>query len=251
MTTATEIIQQAYREGNIIPAGASPTAVEAVEALGRLNSLIASFYGAGMGELLHDWLVPQPQRTASVEANYPQAPYSNDLPPEVFKYPPKNRRLVWGGALTTVWFPESPDDGSRMAIVQGSGASVTAPTGSVLTLDGNGRMIGGTPTKTFTNPVMAQQWLYRADLGDWLTVAPLLATDTMVFPLDMDDLWIGLLAMRLSARYNKTLLPGTLNMVKEAQRAARARFTQSQDSIFGSNQIPNSLQAYPEGAVSP
>lgn len=243
MTLVSDIIQQAYREGNIIPVGASPGAGEATEALSRLNSLISGFYGAHMGELLSDWMVPQPQRTATVSANYPQATGAAALPSSVTSYPPKNKRLVWTGGDMSVWFPEKPDDGSRMALVQGSGGAA----GAVLTLDGNGRMIAGSSTQTFTNPVTAQQWLYRADLGDWLAVTTLLSTDDMVFPSDMDDLWIGLLAMRLSARYNKTLSPGTLHMVKQAQAAARARFKQSQDSVFGGANIPTTTQSFSEG----
>src|SRR5579872_5158896 len=133
MTVVSSIIQSAYREGNLIPAGKSPTVTEQTECLASLQRIIDGIMGFEMGELLEDWLVPNPQRTAPVAANWPQGPFYNGADPapwadpgsatssNVWPYPPTNRRILFGSVTNTVFFPEMPLDGSRMSIVQGSG----------------------------------------------------------------------------------------------------------------------------------
>ena len=246
MTLVSDLIQQAYREGNIIPAGKQPTTDEQAEALSRFNSLMSSFFGFGMGEPLEDWIFPSPQRTAAVAANFPQLPMMPAAPdlPYVTPYPPKNTRIVWGAVTGTIWFPEKPNDGSRMAFVHGSGAGDGGAAGSVLTLDGNGRLIDGAPTLQLAYGAAAQQWLYRADLGQWITFKPLALTDDCPFMADLDDLWIGLLAMRLAGRYNKQLSPETLAAIKRMQAVARARFHQDVDTQYRGADIPRSWQSY-------
>ncbi len=143
MTTATVIISAAYREGNIIAAGATPTSAEQTEALERLNRLVTGLYGAEMGEELTDWLIPAPQRTAAYAANYPQLPYPTDTSGDIFPLPfsedptvaiypyaPKNSRIVFGNVTNTLYFPESPQDGTRMSMVAGSGAGDSGAPGT-------------------------------------------------------------------------------------------------------------------------
>jgi hypothetical protein len=138
MTTATTLIQAAYREGNLIPVGKSPTPTEQSEALDGLNRLVNGIFGFEMGENLADWLFPAPQRTAPVAANYPQLPapaYQGVLQNTYMTpYPPNNVRVVWGGVTGTLWFPEKPEPGSRMAVVQGSGAGDSGAPGQIITL---------------------------------------------------------------------------------------------------------------------
>src|SRR5580698_10572835 len=100
MTTATNLIQAAYREGNLIAVGKQPTTNELAEALVRLNAFVKGIFGYEMGENLSDWLFPAPQRTGIVPTTFPQLPvpeyygplYSQFLAP----YPPRNTRIVWG-----------------------------------------------------------------------------------------------------------------------------------------------------------
>ena len=133
MTTATSIVQSAYREGNLIPPGKQPTTDEQTEALASLQRIVDGIMGFELGETLNDWLVPNPQRTAPVAAKWPQGPFNSAADPapwaapgptsspNVWPYPPTNRRIVFGSVTNTVYFPESPLNGSRMGIVQGSG----------------------------------------------------------------------------------------------------------------------------------
>ena len=244
MTLVADLVQQAYREGNLIPVGVAPTTDELTEGLARLNSLIASYFGVGIGEQLTDWLAPNPQRTASVAANYPQIPLAQDLPSTVYLYPPKNSRVLWNGTALTLYFPEAPNDGSRMAVAQVSGSLDNTIT---LTLNGNGRMIDSASTAAVLNTGVAKQWFYRADTGNWLTLAALALTDTMPFPVALDDLWALLLAMRLAGRYGKTLSQETVNSLKHMQLAGRALYAQAQDTVYGGRDIPNSFQSYRPG----
>ena len=170
-TQAQTIIQAAYRESNIIPAGATPTTAENTEALERLNRYIMGVYGFELGEPMQDWPVPAPQRTAPTSANYPQlpfpldaqgglttAPFQADPSLLIYMFPPKNSRIVFGSVTGKAYFPEAPDDGSRMMLVQGSGAGDGGVPGATLTLDGNGRTIGGANTQAYSQPVATTQW---------------------------------------------------------------------------------------------
>lgn len=259
-TLASVIIQSAHRENNLIAAGASPSTAESTEALALLNSFVFGTFGFGMGEELTDWLAPGLQRTASVAANFPQLPYplgldgallalpSNaSLSVQMFPYPPKNSRIVFGGVTTTVWFPEQPLDGSRMALVQGSGAGDSGAAGQTITLDGNGRTIEASNTKTYVDPVAARQWLYRADLGDWVAVVPFVATDPMPFPTELDDLWITALNIRLSPRYGKAVTAETAATFKNMFKIFKARYRQAGTTTYNSQDIPRALESYISG----
>lgn len=240
MTTARALIQQAYREGNIIPVGATPSTPELTEALPRLNRYIRGVFGFEMGELMADWVHPQPQRTGN-HANFPQAPFSNDLGSGVTPYPPKNSRIVWGGiADSTLYFPEAPDNGSRMGLVIGTKADTT----KVLTLSGNGRMIEGAAVQAQPTPPIVKEWLYRADLGDWKLVADMTIDQECPFPIEHDDLWICLLAIRLASRYGKVTTSETMAIAKVALQRFQTAYRQTQDTVYRSYDHPLALQSF-------
>ena len=260
MTTATQVIQAAYREGNIIPVGQQPTAAEQTEALDRLNAYILGVYGQELGENLSDWPFPAPQRTAPVAANYPQAPYPQDLDSLVltspfagdpstlvYPYPPKNSRIVFGNVAGTLFFHEAPDDGSRMAIVQGSGAGDSGTPGATIILDGNGRTIEGANTQSYSQPVAGRQWLYRADLGDWTAVLTLALTDNIPFPPEFDDLWICLLNIRLAPRYHKEVSSETKLIATQMLKTLKTRYRQQAVTTYGSSDFPRALESYISG----
>lgn len=254
MTTALVIIQAAYREGNLIPKGTQPDDDEITEAVPRLNAFVQGTFGAQMGENFRDWLFPGKQRTASAAARYPQFPMGSDyLAQYQPQYPPVNSRIVFGSVDGTLWFPEAPLDGARMACVQGSGAGDAGATGAVLTLDGNGRLIQDPADMAFkdqvalTAPISVYQWLYRSDLGQWLIVQDMAEDDEMPFPSDLDDLWICWLAIRLSPRYGKTTAPETANTAKTMMTTFKARYRQAALTTYNSGDIPSSLESYMSG----
>lgn len=261
MTTALELVTYAFREANIIPLGGTPTAAEQTEGLRRLNRIIQGVMGTELGEPLVDWPVPLPQRTAPVAANAPQLPWPMSLGSELYGpsglpalgsafslYPPKNSRLIFGGVTNTAYFPEQPDDGSRMMVVQGSGAGDSGAAGQVLTLDGNGRTIEKAATKTFTfaalpTPTAPKMWLYSASAGDWMAVGNLIAADTIPFPEEIDDFWIVRLAARIAPSYGKVLSDDTKMTDARMTLKVKTMFRQSGTTIYNID-VPPTYQSY-------
>ena len=140
MTAVNTLVTYAYRESNLIAVGGSPTSAESTEGLAVLNAYLVSMFGNELGEQLYEWPVPQPQRTASVAADFPLFPAAMDLPSSIYLYPPANSRIMSAlTTATTVYFPEAPSDGARMGYVN---INATA----ALTLDGNGKLINGATT---------------------------------------------------------------------------------------------------------
>lgn len=261
MTTCSSLITDAYRESNLIPVGKTPTAAEQAEALTRLNALVASVFGEEMGENLQDWPVPIPQRTAPAAANFPQLPYpmgldgnlygvpsGSNISNEFAQYPPKNSRIIFGGVTGTVYLPEAPDDGSRIACVQGSGAGDSGVVGAILTLNGNGRTIELTPTKTFTfaSPATASvQWVYHASKGDWSKVSFTMAlSDDIGFPIEIDDYWVTSLAIRLAGRYGKTVSQETSQTYLRMNKKVKAKYRQAGTTVYKAGDVPNTAQSW-------
>lgn len=256
MTTATLLIQAAYREGNLVPVGMQPTTAEQTEALAALNRFINGIFGFEMGENLADWLFPQPQRTAPVAANYPQLPYPNYsgvlANTYLSPYPPKNSRLIWGAVTGTVYFPEAPEPGSRMAFIQASGAGDSGAVGQILTLNGNGRTIEAANTVTITSLAAPgappRQWLYRDDLGDWVKCQDLATiNDDCPFPKEFDDFFICALAKRLGPRYGKITAAETVETARVTLARLKARYRQSAPTVYGSENFPNGAQSFRSG----
>lgn len=257
MSKAQDIIGSAYRKLNITPIGTQPNTAQLAEGLTELNAFLRIIFGSQLGELLQDWEAPFQQRTAPVAANFPQNPYplnqdtqfmgaplSGSAGSEVWPYPPKNSRIIFGGtADTTVYFPEQPDDGSRMGLIQGAlaGAFVN------LTLDGNGRTINGALTQTLTTPIAAARWIYRADLGDWRPLADLALTDEMPLPQDMDDYVILSLAVRIAPNNDKSISPELADSYKQAKSIFQARYRQQGTTVFKSGDIPLGAESYLAG----
>lgn len=265
MTIASALVSQAFREGNLIPIGTAPNAAEAAEGLVLLNNYIFSVFGYEMGEELTDWQVPAPQRTSPVAANYPQLPFPTDIGGNIFPlpfgpttsqaiypFPPPNSRIVFGGWAVVgpgfkVYFPEQPNDGARMALIQGSGAGDMGVAGSQIVLDGNGRTIETANTKTYTDPVAARAWLYRADLGDWKAVLPLAAGDDCPFPPELDDLWITRVSMRLAPRFGKPVMSETQATSIMMMKTLKTRYRQAGVTVYGSQDFPRALSSYISG----
>lgn len=370
MTQAQWIVQQGYREGNLIPVGTQPSAAEMTEGLYALNRLVDCLFGYELGENLRDWLYPAPQRTAPVAARFPQAPLITLMDSAsssfITPYPPTNRRIIFGGVNgLKLYFPEQPNDGSRMAIAQGSGAgdngaigtaegsltqtsvptathtvtingqvytwvaALTAPdqvligltvanslsnleaainngpgegvvygvgtventavyavtntaigvltvialqsgttgnsigtsttdpagawaastlsggsTGSILTLDGNGRLIQGDPAIQLITPIASQEWFYRADLGNWLLRYDMGLYDEMLFPRNFDDFFICALSTRFAPRYSKVTASETIQTAKMSLSRLVAQYRQTELTTYGAENIPRTDQSY-------
>lgn len=217
-TLAGTIVVQAFREGNFVAAGETPTAAELAEGLTKLNNFLAALFGFEVGEQFREWNVPTTYEQ-SAPLRYPPP----DAPAYPWMTPPPNARLLV--SLVTdgvIYFPAAPSDGARMALVDvGSSAYVT--------LHGNGRKIGGELSFTAAPDLMSgNTWLYRADLGNWIVLQPELVEDDEVpLPPEFDDLLVCGLAMRMAPRYGVEISNTTatcyVNMLERLKQRYKQR----------------------------
>ena len=227
MQTASEIVKQAFREGNLVPLDATTgvpvtTAGQDTEGLALLNRFIDSLYGMELGEFSQDWPVP-PELTSPVPARYPILPKNENVASNVWPYPPGNVRLILKlTADTTIYLPQSPDDGARIEVINIGGA-----TGFNLILDANGRFVKGSLTATDTDVIWnGVRLLYRADLGDWTVVATLTASDVSPFPEFYDDfLAIGVF-IRLAPRYGRSITAELSDTYGRLMKRLKAQYRQ-------------------------
>lgn len=247
MTTATENVQESYREGNLIAVGQAVSTAQITEGLAKLNNLLKSAFGFLLGESLTDWQVPAVQRSGSVAANPPMYPGSQGgLVTFNNAYPAPNSRLVWDGSAQTIYFPETPHDGARMAFVKSSGAAASGS--GTLTLNGNGRTIEGANTYTSDGTtVTSRAWMYRADTANWVALVTLTADDDLPFPEEFDDLWSCGVAIRLSPRYGKQVGEGTVATYRRLLTTLKARYRQPTPQPSGGSVLVPADQTYPQG----
>lgn len=217
MTTALTIITDAMREGNIIGAPATPTAIQQTEGLRRLNTLVASVFGGDVGEDLVDWPVGNIGVAAFWQTMWNQ---------QVWQYVPKNARIIANQTTPqTLYFPVQPNDGSRVQLLAENADMVTNP----ITLSGNGRKIAGAQTVVINTSPFTRTWFYRAELGDWAVLSTLLISDDLPFPLEFDDYFVTMLAMRLNPRYGKTMDEQTARRLTDQEQQINARYRQRID----------------------
>lgn len=222
-TLVSEIIVQAFREGNFIAVGESTTAEELSEAVPKLNNFLASLFGIELGEQYRDWYTPS-EYTPPAPLRFPLTPTgTGETSAEPWAYPAPNVRLVVSLATaSTVYFPALPNDGARMALVNvGSQADVT--------LNGNGRKIEGVASLTASpDELNGRKWFYRADLGDWVRLNVLAASDAVPLPPEFDDLLICGLAIRLAPRFGVTISQTTVECYTDMLARAKKRYKQSE-----------------------
>jgi hypothetical protein len=158
VTVISTILTDAYRECNMIPLGKALTEPQTTEALRLLNNTFKSVYGGDAGESLQDWPLGNYGRQSLEMLNYTERQITN---------PPINfRMLVLNEVALTVYLTVRPQDGARMSIADPYSRLADVP----VTLNANGRTIEGTPTILLDTDGTFREWLYRADLGDWVRV---------------------------------------------------------------------------------
>lgn len=249
MTTASTIITQALREGNLIPVGTTPTDAQLAEGLDRLNNLIDALFGNEVGEPLFEWPVPPPQQTSPVNARWPIYPGvspQNQRMTDAWPYPPGNVRLMASNSEeATVYLQHQPNDGARVGYTA-VGAS------AVLNIDGNGRRVEGAATVQVdpTDNGGQNLWFYRGDLGDWIRIVPLALNDTPPLPKEFDDFLITGLSIRLSARFGNDPRQGTVMTYKSQLSKLQARYRQPTAALGGSDAVPPAMQAFPQGSYT-
>lgn len=216
MTLVSSIINDAFRESNILPLGRTPNATQETEALRLLNQLFSTIYGDEAGEMLQDWPLGNFGRESPA--------YDLGWTDRQIDRPRINSRLIAvNEEARTVYLSLQPQDGSRMAIADPFGRLASVP----VTLDANGRTIEGTPTITLNTNGTYTEWFYRADLGNWMKLLGVDLTDEMPFPPDFDIFFITLLAMRINPRYGRMMDQQSLRMYEGERRKFVSRYLQS------------------------
>lgn len=202
MTLVSDIITAAYRESNLIPLVSTPNTNQQTEALNRLNPLLMSTIGNEVGDGFTD---------VNIGGDYDQSELISTCIP-------LNTRLnVILTAADTFLLHPKPQDGQRVAVI---GDFDTYN----LIIDGNGRNIESAATVTLSAANTVSQWLYRADTGNWFLIEVLEAADTWPLPLEFDDFFITMLALRINPRYGQAVVPETLEYMKRMRSQLRARY---------------------------
>lgn len=217
MTLVSEIISDAYRQGNILSINTSPTIAQQVEGLRYLSRIVKSVFGNEAGEN-YDAL-PLGRNDIDRPSGYPW--YDNT--PDGNWFVPKNKRLMLNlTATTTVFLHPKPDDGSRLAVNDVSGNLATYN----LIIDGNGRRIESATSLTLNTNSTIREWFYRQDLANWVRLIPLVSTDTFPFPEEFDDFFITMLAMRINPAYGNQMDPQSGQVYSRSKTQFQARYQQ-------------------------
>jgi hypothetical protein len=214
MTTALQIITDAYRENNIVPNGAVLSAALEDEGFRRLKTLISSALGQDIGHPLVDWPV------GVVSYNESMSGWGSDR----WSSPRPNSRLVFNiDEPQTIYLPFDPWNGARISVLDRGGNFATHN----VTLNGNGRSIEGTDDVVLATDDLNREWLYRADMGDWVRVVGLeLSSEEMPFPDRFDDYWIIKLAIRLNPRFGRTMTEETKHRLAEVTAHIQSEYRQ-------------------------
>lgn len=218
MTTIASIINSALRETNLIPLGVAPTTDQSNEAFVLLTTIVEGVLGNEAGENLS----PFPLGSEGINAPKGYPWWNNQLPGNVFV--PFNTRIMCNlTAAGLVNLHPRPHDGARMGVVDVSQNFDIFP----LTVNGNGRSIEGEETMVYDTAGLVKQWLYREDLGNWVTVLPLDPAGNMPWPAEFDDMFIIMLAFRLNPRYGQVIHPASAQALKMGMTKFSARYGQS------------------------
>lgn len=221
MTLASDIIRRAYRESNLIPIGQVPNALQMTEGLESLTPIILSTVGNEAGEGLRD---------LTIGGDFDESDLITD-------YVPFNTRLVLrtDGEITVGLDPK-PSDGQRFAIADTSGGANT------FVADANGRQIEGADTVTVDAGYGERQWMYQAATGNWVRISTIAQDDTFPFPVDYDDYFVTMLALRINPRFSQAVTQETMNALARMRSQIRARYGRVRE--LESDVYPYDLFAY-------
>lgn len=213
MTTALAIITGGLRQSNLIAIAAAPNTLQQAEGLQKLNTLIASVFGFEVGTKLFEFPVGT-EGTSELTSSWTSADWGR---------PPQNVRLMVTDQLAqTIYLPPFPDNGARVAIRDIKGTMATYP----ITLHASGKRIEDAASLTVNMDDADLTWLYRGDLGNWVRLTLLEVDDDLPFPIQFDDYFETMLAMRLNPRYGRAADPQTVATMRRSEGQLRATYRQ-------------------------
>jgi hypothetical protein len=238
MTAVGNIVEDAFRELTTLNEFQNPTPTQAQQALERLQSLISAVYGYDIGEKLEDWPVGR-------EGQHTRSGWSEVQ----WKWPIANSRLVLAHTtIQTLYLPPAPENGARLQVVDLRGALANYP----VTLDGNGRFIGGQPLLLLDTPGLNAKWMYDDDTANWTQIEGLAFDGEMPFPPEFDDYFIIKLAARLAPRYGRSMNDLSLARLADAQQQLEARYRQTRNMAapLAVRRLPDAISSRYDGGRS-
>lgn len=226
MTLVSDIIQRAYRASNLIPLGATPTTAQTTEALNLLNPFLLSCVGNEAGNALTD---------LNIGGTYDESQLTTTWVPDNYRL-----QITATTALTFNLDPY-PKEGQRFAVVDVGNNFATYN----VTINPNGRLLDGSSSaSTLNTNGLVKQWMYRADTGDWVTLATLTGADEMPFPVEFDIYFTHALAVLLNPQYGISIAPETQVMLNRARGQIRSRYGNKQEIEPDISPLTNDPRSY-------
>jgi len=145
-----------------------------------------------------------------------------------------------GGAspAQTAYFPQFPYDGARMAIVD---IGMT----EALIIEGNGRYIEGSTSYRFEPGSGVREWLYRADIANWVYIGiDLVLGDDLPLPFEFDDFFVCGTAIRLCALDQLDPQPQTIQAFNLCEKKIMQRYYQPGIMSYGGQNAVPAMQNY-------
>lgn len=212
----SKIITDAYRESNNIAAGQTPNAVEQEEGLALFNRFLRSVFGNEAGDPLTPIAIGNNNVNTSGYFNLEVIPSG--------WYPPRNSRIIFNNTQSqTLTLNPYPEDGERFAVVDASNNWSLYS----LTINGNGRLIDGSPQTTLNTDGGNKEYFYRGEIATWFNVSNLALDDYFPFPTEFEDLFVIGLAMRINPRNKQDIDPQSVQTYKRLLSRFRARYDQT------------------------
>jgi len=217
MTTLRAIVTKALRENGLIQLGTNPDNDEYSEAVGKLKTLIPSLLGAEGGESFQTLTFGLSGVTRTINASdYTSWIRSN--------YIPSNHRILFNhDQAETLYLVSNPQDGARFSVVGDFNVDT-------LTINANGRSIENSSSITLNTADVSREWMYRADLGGWSRITDLDDDDELPYPSEFEDLFITLLALRVSPQYGVDIAQGTMSFYNRTLKKFKSRYTQKRET---------------------
>jgi hypothetical protein len=112
--------------------------------------------------------------------------------------------------------------GARIGLVDMKGSMATYP----ITLNAGGRLIEGADSLVVSIDDANYEWMYRADTGNWVRLTLIGIDDELPFPIQYDDYFQTMLAMRLNPRYGRSADAQTVATLQRSLGQLRAAYRQ-------------------------
>lgn len=179
---AQDLIRDALMEIGALNPSEPLSNDRAERSLRRLNLMIRSLVGNGLGARLHAKPV---SADAEVRSDWLYQCDTSD-------------------AAFTLTLPDDPAEAWMFGVADATNSFGTNPLG----LDPNGYQLEGVADlKLLATDGAERIWFFRADTGDWVRVQDLALTDTVYFADDVLEALVWMLAARLGPSHNQPFSP--------------------------------------------